>query len=273
MINEYLNYQAQNVRRSPHTLRANAADLQEFAAWARGNLAAARWSTITQIDVETYVKALSNAGKSASTIQRKVSCLRCFYRWAQRHGHETGNPAQYVQTPRPGKRVPFTMPYGDIRAAIEDTQTDAQTRGQIAVIAETGLRISEVLGMRWENINREARIIHVTGKGNKQRVVVYGERTEAALNGQGAKLYGDVWETASERDTRYKIAAALRAHTSAKKASPHIIRHSFACEHLNSGTEIETLSVMLGHESVKTTEIYAQVAGARLLQSFNNIKV
>lgn len=273
MIREYIDYMGANKGSSPLTLKVYARELHVFVDRMRKTKASPTWSNVTQADVETWVADMTRQGLTASTIRRRVSIVRSCLRWAQHRGYIANNPARFVSTPKQATRVPRTMPYEDIRATIADDTIDSETRTIIALMAETGIRIGEALAIKTTDINKQQRSIVVTGKGNKQRVVVYGKKTAQLLSAYYAKSTGVLFTLRAERDARWAIYTALRKHTQAKKCSSHVIRHSFACEHISNGTDIKTLATMMGHTDVHTTEIYAQVAGAQLLRAFNNITI
>jgi site-specific recombinase XerD len=273
MISEYLNHLEQVRGLSPCTLRAYEHDLRKFASWARHNVATPQWSAISQADVEAWVRSMTTAGAQASSVKRQVSALRSFYRFHVHQGTLTKNPAQWVCSPKQQHKLPSTMAMSDVVATVHDTSEDTETRALVALMAETGMRISEALAVSTHDVTPATRVIRVHGKGSKERVVSYGETTRQLLNAVMGTRRGMVFVNKPEREYRREVWFALGRHTTATKHSPHIIRHTWACEHLSNGTDIKTLSAMMGHVSVKTTEIYAQVAGARLLQSFNNVRI
>lgn len=273
MIKEYIHYLHEVRGMADNTTLAYARDLYDFVAWARTHVTDARWSKISRDDVERYVSHLHRVHMSVATIRRRIVAIRRAYQWAVYHGKLSHNPAQYVSSPRLPERLPNTLPLEDVRAAIDDPTTDKRTRAIISLIAETGLRIGEVMDIDWEDVDVDSQTIRVTGKGGRQRVVRYGARTQANLVEAWPEHTGRIIGRSNERGTREKVWQALRKHTDAKKCSAHIIRHTFATAHVNAGTDMKCLADMMGHKDIHTTEIYAHVAGARLLQSFNNIKI
>lgn len=269
MITTFSNYLRYNRGLAEGTIKTYEENLRAFAAWAKVNVNSPRWSTITKQDIDRYVAALNQEGKEPATIKHHVSALRTLYKTMRELGRDIKNPAQYVRTPKLATRVPKTLEVADIRKTIYDKEIPENTRGIIAMLAEAGLRITEARTVTEEDIDREERSIIVRGKGNKERKVYYGELTAAYLEKHkepGRKFQGE------DREVRYAIHDAIRKHTTAEKCSAHIVRHTWATEMLNRGADIKTISFLMGHQSVKTTERYATVANRTAAAQYNQYR-
>lgn len=243
-------------------------DLRNIQTWMVRQAKIERWSAVTKEQIDDYVNDLTNEGLKPATIKRRISCLRSFYQWAWVQGLQKENPAKYVSTPKLGQLVPKTLPTEVIQATITDGTIPLQTRAMVAVLAETGVRIGELLDMRLTDVDKEHRRIVVRGKGSKERLVYYGDMTASVVSNAQTVGSGRLFPLC-DREARYRIHSALRRHTAAPKASSHIIRHTWATEMLNAGASLSTIQSLLGHSSVKTTERYAKVAGVTVAAEYN----
>ena len=150
-----------------------------------------------------------------------------------------------------------TIAPADIEDTIADTSLSIDTRLIIALIADSGLRISEVLSLRPLDFDKSAMTITIAGKGGKTRYCYYSNRVQAMLNAYKRDTHRDAQLfPGDERTIRYNIHMALRKHSNAPKLSPHIIRHTFATEMLCNGLNLTALKKQLGHEDIKSTERY-----------------
>lgn len=256
MIQEFLSHIGKNRGYSRNTVESYGRDLREFVRFMQTERAGARWSTITAQDMDEYVAAMFELGLAQATIKRRVSSVRSLFTYMRGKHMIDKNPAQFTSTPKLAKREPRTVESAAITAVVEDSQVSLTTRIQVALLAETGIRISELMNLRVEDVDEQHRQLHITGKGNKERTVNYGTRFAqmwAAYKGNATgKIFIEDIRTASRN-----IHFALAKHSAQKYLSPHIIRHTFATEMVRNGASIYVVKDLLGHESVKTTEQYA----------------
>lgn len=271
IIEEYTQHLLWNRGLSEKTSNEYRKDMLEIQKWLKAHTTVRRWSEVEKADVERYIADLSKAGLQAPTIRRRISCLRTFYQWAWQKGWTQENPAKYVNTPKLGKKLPCTLKDTVIADTIADATIDVETRKMVAVMAETGIRISELLNIRLNDIDRAAHAITIKGKGNKERRVYYGDMTAAAIATAATIGNGRLFNK-GDRQARREIRNALGMHTSQSRCSSHTIRHTWACAMLNNGCDLKTISTLMGHSSVKTTEIYAQVAGQRVATQYKQYK-
>ena len=264
MIETFLNYLALNRGLSANTIKAYNEALRDFAAYINDNYPHTRWSTVSKRMIDEYVVSLVAEDYSPASIKQHISALRTFYRTcAALHESETvHNPARYVSTPKLNEQLPKTIEPEAIRAALDSTSVDAQTKAAIAIILETGIRLQELLDLRASDIDSKSQSIRIHGKGNKERTVYYGPLT---------RQYGRKWrgEEHSPRGVRHMIFNALRPHSKAKQLSPHALRHTFATMMLNNGASTESLRKLLGHEHLETTEVYAKLSNERARSQYN----
>lgn len=267
IIEEFGKYLEANRGLSEGTVREYRKDLREIQSWMVANAKVERWSQVTKENIEDYVADMSISGLKPATIRRRISCLRSFYQYAWVKGLQQENPAKYVSTPKVGESVPKTLDPKEIQSAISDPTIDAMTRVMVTVMAETGIRVSELRNLRAWDINQEERSITISGKGNKERKVFFGEGTAAVLG--NLRVPGATYLfPMGDREARSRIFWALRKHTHAAHCSSHCLRHTFATTLLNKGAELKSISTLMGHASVATTERYAKVAGVKVAADY-----
>lgn len=271
MIKEYLTY-IETVRGlSANTIEGYRKDLREFVRYAADR--GLRWSTLQERDVDGWLSEQAQAGISPRTRNRRLSALRGLLNWAHHKGMLTQNAARFCQQAKKPDSLPKPTDLSAIDRYLGERQpgTAANIAAlQIALMVESGLRISEAIMLTMEDIDTTRKSIRVRGKGNKDRYTFYGARVERELMPlMGGK--GRLFPAWSTQFYRSNIEDQLRPFTGA--ITPHQLRHTFATSQLNAGMPISTLSMMLGHKSVETTQVYTRVAvdtARSQYQSINN---
>jgi integrase/recombinase XerD len=268
---------------SVNTLTAYQADLRAFAHWLgreRGRgLAQARRS-----DLLEYLTLLSRQGRKPRSTARLLSCQRQFYQYLLRLGSISEDPSARVEAPKLGRPLPGTLTEAEVERLLAAPDTgDARghrDRTMLEVLYATGLRVSELVGLRPEQASLSQGLVRVTGKGGKERLVPLGEEALAWL---GAYLRGPRQDILRGRlcdhifpthrsdcmtrqafwqlVKRYALAAGIVKHL-----SPHTLRHAFATHLLNHGADLRVVQMLLGHSDLSTTQIYTHVARQRLKQ-------
>lgn len=267
IIDEFVGYLVNNKGLAVGTATEYLKDMREIQTWMVAN-GIDRFSAVTKEHIDNYVASLAVAGRKPATIRRRISCLRSFYQYAWVKGLTKVNPAKYVSTPKTGESVPKTLGTDAIAATISDTSIDATTRVMVTIMAETGVRVSELRTITMGDISQGERSIMVHGKGNKERKVYYGAGTAAVVG--HLHLPGNTHLFAmDDREARSRIFWALRKHTSAAHCSSHCIRHTWATAMLEAGADLKSISTLMGHTSVTTTERYAKAAGVKVAADYN----
>ncbi len=260
-----------------NSLAAYRRDLQRLAAQlAGGDLLAAG-----DVDLQQYFAA-SFAASHPSTANRRLATLRRFYRWAMREGMINADPTLRLAGAKAPPRFPQALTETQVEALLAapaaDTDLGLRDRAMLEVLYATGLRVSELVGLKLIEVSLADGVVRVTGKGQKERIVPMGEEAHAwierylgqarpaLLKGRSAEvLFVTRRGTAMTRQMfwklirRYALLAEIRA-----PLSPHGLRHAFATHLLNHGADLRVVQMLLGHADISTTQIYTHVARERL---------
>lgn len=266
---------------SDNTLAAYRNDLQGLAGWL-----SLRGMGLLELRREQLLEFLSwrfEAGARPRSVARLLSTLRRFYRHQLREARIQVDPTAQVDSPKLGRPLPDTLSEADVEALLAapdpDTALGLRDRAMLEVLYATGLRVSELVGLRLEQVNLRHGLVRVMGKGGRERLVPLGEEAvawvERYLEGARAELLsgrggsealfvtrrgGPMTRNAFwQLIRRYARAAGIRKHL-----SPHTLRHAFATHLLNHGADLRVVQMLLGHSDLSTTQIYTHVARARL---------
>jgi integrase/recombinase XerD len=266
---------------SLNTRKAYQSDLQAFAAWLlkrRSCLLDAADSS----DIEAYLGSRYRDGAKSRSMARLVSSLRKFFRYLLRENLIATDPTLRIDPPKIGRPLPKTLTEADVESllAAPDVQDDLglRDRAMLELLYATGLRVSELVGIRLNQVNLRQGVVRVVGKGSKDRLVPLGEEAEMWLGryaGEarpailGSRVSDDLFVTsrgsAMSRQAfwllikRYALLAGIR-----KPISPHTLRHAFATHLLNHGADLRVVQMLLGHSDLSSTQIYTHVAQERL---------
>lgn len=259
MISKFTSYLLSIRGYSPRTAEGYAKDCKAFAAWAKANIEDARWSTLTRKDIDRYIMYRVENGIQPATTNRELSSISALYRYFIREGLLTQNPCRFQSRRKQAQRLPNTIPAEDLKAAYENTF--GLVKVWIGLLATTGIRISELLALRWECIDFKACSLEIMGKGSKERIVYtapeYLKELRAAY--ERKPLEGRIFNY-DQRDARYMLYQALKPYSRAKQLSPHAIRHSYATNLAGNGVNVVTIATILGHSHIETTQKYIDLA-------------
>lgn len=271
MISEYLNYLSSIKACSEHTIRAYRCSLISFASYMMSCKNDARWSNISRQDVESYISYMVACMKQPTTIKRHKAAIFGIFRYMMHMGYIQESDVFFAQSPKLHMTEPNLIDYKDINETIDDANIDTDTRTIILIIAETGLRISEVLSLRPLDFDKANKMITISGKGAKLRHCYYSCRIADMLNQyyRYTKRCDNLFE-GNERIIRKKIWMALHKHSNAIKTSPHILRHSFATQMLIHGMSLVNLQGILGHSDITTTRKYINAQSLSGQNEYNN---
>jgi integrase/recombinase XerD len=285
-IVKYLRHLEVERRASANTLGAYRRDLSRLAAFA-----AARRSQIeslTRQDLEASVRDAMSSGLAASSSARYVAAVRSFYRFLRLIGAVDANPAEDLHGPRTLASLPRFLSAEEVDALLAapdiTTPMGVRDRALVEVLYATGLRVSELVGLRSTDVRTDKGYLQCMGKGGKPRLVPLGDEAARAVRQylvEGRpKLVRDrdsPWLFVNARGGRrlwrsgfWKILKALGQKAGVRShLSPHVVRHSFATHLLERGADLRAIQAMLGHADLSTTQIYTHVLEARLRQVYD----
>jgi len=297
LLNQFLEHLRYERNLSQHTLRNYQSDLEQFhdylapAEPKTGRRTEPPLADIDHITVREWLATLHSAEKQKSSIARKLAALRTFFQFLVREGVVEKNPAKLVATPRLEKKLPKHLSIEEAVKFVEtpDLATDLgkRDRAMLELMYATGVRVAELTKLNLGHIDFRNRLIRVTGKRRKERIVPFGEPALAAL-----KVYLDVRDRfldaapISEREpealflnyqgTRITTRSVgrmvekyIRICAGRYDISPHALRHSFATHLLDSGADLRDIQELLGHARLSSTQIYTHVSMEKLIQVYD----
>jgi integrase/recombinase XerD len=265
------------------TLAAYRRDLKAFGAWLEKNRAHSLDAAVSG-DVEAYLAWRFAGHAQPRSAARYTSALKRFYRYLLRESLITADPTLNLDSPKLPRALPKTLTEADVERLLDsaDTRTPLglRDRAMLETLYATGLRVSELVGLKLTAANLNDGVLRVTGKGNKDRLVPLGEEavqwlkrymTEARSLLLGKRLSDAIFVTArGDGMTRqafwYLIKRHARAAGITRPLSPHTLRHAFATHLLNHGADLRVVQMLLGHSDISTTQIYTHVARERMKQ-------
>ena len=279
---------------SPHTCRAYRKDLEEFSTYVdeatRGELQSKTKPDIHDVDdlvIRSYLGVLHKKHEK-TTIARKLSALRSFFRFLVKRGVISTNPAESVLTPKRGRPVPNYLPVDEAFRLLDGVKGDSllalRNRAILETLYSTGVRVGELVGMDVGNVGFDEGFVRVLGKGNKERLTPVGKRALCCirayldhrrrgrtkcdinreplfLNRRGGRL--------SARSVARLLEKVIRQLGLMRPITPHGLRHSFATHMLDAGADLRVLQELLGHASLTTTQRYTHVSIDRLMQVYD----
>jgi len=281
MINQFLDYLRYERNASPQTVQTYEESLRAFESYLTFRDNGLSLDSVDTDLIRDWMESLMDKGNSASTINKNLSALRSFYRFALKRELVKKDPAHAVTGPKKSKPLPQFLREGEMDRLLDGLEWDSsfnnvRARTILLLFYEAGLRRSELIGLDDKDIDFEAAQLKVTGKRNKQRIVPFGAELAETLKDYKAKRQEEFGETSGalflsdkgERISGAQVYQIVRKYlsmvTSLKKCSPHVLRHTFATAMLNNGAGLETIKSLLGHESVSTTEIYTHTTFEQL---------
>ena len=285
MINEFLNYLKFERNRSDLTIKNYGEDLRAFEEFY-GNLEGCHsWKSVDSDIIRDWIESMMDKGNNATSINRRLSALRSFYRFALARKLVDKDPVHGVTGPKKGRPLPQFLKENEMDRLLDagswtEGFEDVRDRTIIMTFYETGIRLSELIGLDDCMVDFSNRQLKVTGKRNKQRVIPFGEELLAMLRdymkcrGKEVNLQSDALFVSAkgQRMTSSQVREGVRKNLSKvctlKKRTPHVLRHTFATAMLNNKAGIESVKKLLGHESLSTTEIYTHTTFEQLKREY-----
>ena len=285
MINEFLNYLKFERNRSDLTIKNYGEDLRAFKEFY-GNLEGCHsWKSVDSDVIRDWMESMMDKGNSATSINRRLSALRSFYRFALARKLVDKDPVHGVTGPKKGRPLPQFLKENEMDRLLDAESwtegfEDVRDRTIIMTFYETGIRLSELIGLDDSMVDFSNRQLKVTGKRNKQRVIPLGEELLATLRDymkcrdKGVDRQSEALFVSAkgQRMTSSQVREGVRKNLSKvctlKKRTPHVLRHTFATAMLNNKAGIESVKKLLGHESLSTTEIYTHTTFEQLKREY-----
>ena len=282
MINQFLNYLRYERNSSPQTVQTYEESLREFESYISLRDSRLSLQAVDADLIRDWMESLMDKGNTASTINKKLSALRSFYRFSLKRKLVEKDPAHGIVGPKKSKPLPQFLRESEMdhlldRLEWDNNYKDVRARTILLLFYEAGLRRSELTGLNDVDVDFGSRQLKVTGKRNKQRIIPFGQELADALNQylearreqfglreNSALFLSDKGERMTGSQVYLIVHRYLTLVTSLKKRSPHVLRHTFATAMLNNGAGLESIKKLLGHESVDTTEIYAHTTFEQL---------
>lgn len=287
MIEEFLNYLRYEQRRSSLTIKNYSEDLYAFEFFFKNLNDQLSWESLDSDVIRDWMESMMDKGNNAASVNRRLSALRSFYRFAFARKLVNKDPAHHVAGPKKRKPLPQFLKESEMDRLLDDTEwgnryEDVRARTVIMMFYETGMRLSELIALNDDAADMSVGQLKVTGKGNKQRLIPFGEELRGAIaryisvrNSEVNALDDALFLTKEGRrmkpfQVRNEVKKKLARFCTLKKLSPHVLRHTFATSMLNHGACIESIKLLLGHESVSTTEIYTHTTFEQLKRVYED---
>ncbi|MDR2906598.1 MAG: tyrosine-type recombinase/integrase [Bacteroidales bacterium] len=283
-MDEFLQYLNSEKRYSKHTIEAYHNDLLQFGAFLKSAYDTDDWNVVKTPQVRTWLAELINDGLSATSVNRKLSTLKSFYRYQLKQGLITQNPTLGAVSPKPQKRLPVYVEERQLNELLSKTYDESnfesmRNRLIVELLYATGLRVSELVNLKRSDLNLPQKTIKVLGKRNKERIVPLTDFAckllESYLQLKSTTLpYSDenLWVNLKHRTLScghvYTIVNRFLQQIPIDKRSPHVLRHTFATHLLNHGADLNAVKELLGHSSLAATQVYTHNSIEKLKQAY-----
>ena len=281
-IDQFCDYVSFKNNLKQNTIIAYKSDLKIFLSWISNNNN--KFSDVDRVVINNYLASRLDSGVSVSTIQRIITCIKSFYLFLYENNFIQSNPAQLIDNPKKRRKLPIIISENEIEALLScpntDTSSGMRDKCILELLYSSGLRISELLNIKVNQITQDKSFLKIKGKGGKERLVPIGSSAMSSL-----LTYIDTYrcniknidniEILFVKETgaaisRQECWKMIKKYASAsninKKISPHNLRHAFATHLLNNGADLRTVQMLLGHASLSTTQIYTHIAKDRLVK-------
>ena len=289
-VEEWLSWLATERGRAASTLEAYRRDVRGWCRWLRARRT--ELASVGEADIEAYVAELRGQGRAPATVARAIVAVRSLHRFLAEDGRLPADPGAEIETPRVPSGLPKALTEAEVQALLDavvgDDPVARRDRAMLEVLYGTGLRISELVGLRLGDVDLESGLLRAFGKGSKERVVPLGRHAVDALYdwltpGGRPALEPERWARRGDAEavflnrrggrlTRQGAWLVVKRHGEAAglgaKLTPHALRHSCATHMLDHGADIRSVQELLGHASVSTTQVYTKVSTERLWAAY-----
>jgi len=282
----FFKYLALEKRFSPHTVTAYQNDLGQFFAFIDDKYPDLATEEIKHDQIRSWIVELGLNNISARSINRKLSCLKTYFKFLLKRSYITHNPMQKVVPPKMGKRLPVFVSEENMKTLLEDITfpddfNGLRDRTILELFYSTGMRSAELINLKVQDIDFMQGYVKVLGKGNKERVIPFGKKLANLLQ-QYIQKRNEIFDDVALPDLFltdkgkavyssfiYKIVTQyLSLVTTIEKKSPHVLRHSFATHLSNNGADLNAIKELLGHSSLAATQIYMHNSIEKLKEAY-----
>ena len=287
MVNQFLAYLSYERNRSLATVSSYRKDLEAFQKFVQAQDSTLSWADVDADLVRDWMAEMMNEGQRATSINRRLSALRSFYRFALARNLVKSDPVQGVVGPKKDKPLPQFLKEKELDELLQedfwtDCYEDVRDRMIIMTFYETGIRLAELMNLCDGDVDFMSGQLKVTGKRNKQRLIPFGAELSQALQHymgvrdaqvvrhSAALFLANDGQQMTADAIRYRVKKHLSLVSTLKKRTPHVLRHTFATAMLNHKAGIESVKKLLGHESLSTTEIYTHTTFEQLKREYLN---
>ena len=281
-INLFCNYLLIDKKYSKNTIESYRRDLFKINSFIDKTI-----SSISENDIKSYLKDLSEHGEAKKTVSRNISCLRSFYKFLIIEKIVSYNPMENIELPKINKSLPKTLDEEDVDLLLDIDLKDSyayRNKAMLELMYATGLRVSELVNLKVQDVDLDMDLVRVMGKGSKERIIPIGDYALYYLkiyiddyrNNMLKKEYCDYLflNNHGKQITRQGFFKILKeiAYIKGinKEISPHTLRHSFATHLLNNGADLRSIQELLGHSDISTTQIYTHVSNRQLRENYDD---
>lgn len=286
MIDAFLDYLQFELNRSALTVLSYGDDLRAFETHFKNKDTQLSWETVDADIIRDWMESMMDKGCNATSVNRRLSALRSFYRFALIRGWVEKSPMQKVVGPKRARPLPQFVREKEMNRLLDDIPCGESFKEvlvytMILTFYTTGIRLAELVGLDNPDVDFVNQVMKVTGKRSKQRLIPFGEelanglkryialRDKIAPRQSSALFVTEDGARVTRSLVQRKVQEGLSKVTTLKKKSPHVLRHTFATAMLNHEAGLESVKKLLGHESLSTTEIYTHTTFEQLKKVYN----
>lgn len=287
MIEEFLNCLKYERNYSPRTLDSYGRDLREFEDYFKNLDCYLSWETIDSDIIRDWMESMMDRGNTARSVNRRLSALRSFFRFALSRRLIEKDPSHLIRGPKAKKPLPYFLREKEMDELLDprmwtDKYTDVLARTILIILYETGIRVSELTTLDDADVDFTSNTLKVTGKRNKQRIIPFGDEMKNTLLSYISKRDDEITRVEEgllldkkghrlkNQQAAYLVKKNLSKVTTMKKRSPHVLRHTFATTMLNHHAGLESVRQLLGHASISTTEVYTHTTFEQLKEEYKS---
>ena len=281
LLDEFTAFLRIEKRHSKNTVDGYRRDISRFISFAEGTTL----KSVAPADIREFLLNLHDKGLSSRSMARFLSSLKSFFRYLEGEGRISESPAESLESPKIGRKLPKTMSLDDVEMLLNQPDTGTpqglRDKAMLEVLYATGVRVSELISLKLSDLNLEVGFIRSFGKGGKERVVPLGEvaqrylqefllrsRPELLKSQNISTLFISRRKTPMTRQGFWRILKLYARKAKLPEVSPHTLRHAFATHLLERGADLRSVQQMLGHSDISTTQIYTHVVQKRMREVF-----